>query len=62
MLTTIVLVALVRNSPAADLLEEDGAAAPERVGWLTPVLEPVAFAMAYSTWMWGVKRYHGASG
>lgn len=62
LLTTIVPLAFVNFYPAMIVLGKDSGAVPEVVGWLTPLVGPVAFWFAYRFWMRGVDRYQGAGG
>lgn len=62
LLTLVIPLAFATYYPAATLLSRDGQLFPGWIGWLTPVVGPVFFWLAYQVWMRGVDRYQGAGG
>lgn len=61
-LTVVFPLAFATYYPAATVLSKDGQLFPGWTGWLTPVVGPVFFWIAYNVWMGGIDRYQGAGG
>jgi ABC-2 type transport system permease protein len=62
LLTLVAPLAFATYYPAATLLSKDGQLFPGWVGWLTPLVGPVAMWIAYRVWTGGIDRYQGAGG
>lgn len=62
LLTLVFPLAFATFYPAATLLSKEGQLFPGWVGWLTPLVGPLFFWIAYRVWMRGIDRYQGAGG
>lgn len=62
LLTTVIPLAFVNFYPAMILLGKSGGVVPAGVGWLTPLIGPLVFGLAYLAWLRGANRYQGAGG
>ena len=62
LLTTVVPLAFANFYPAMILLEKDSGAVPFNIGWLSPLIGPLVFGLAYLAWKRGMNRYQGAGG
>lgn len=62
LLTLVIPLAFATYYPAATLLSKDGALFPGWIGWLTPVVGPACFWIAYRVWTRAIDHYQGAGG
>lgn len=62
MLTVIIPFAFVNFLPLTVLMGKDTGALPAWIGWLTPLVGPAVFAIAWRIWFAGVNRYQGGGG
>jgi ABC-2 type transport system permease protein len=61
-LTVVFPIAFVNYFPAAVLLDKDGQWVSSNIGWLTPLVGVLAFALGYKLWIRSINRYQSAGG